>query len=216
MPSSVSCKAFKTAALALLMAGPALAAPRVLPQQQAEHFCRLMVSDGEGSIYPISVYAANLTRYLFGTTHYGDYSAQQVLTGYIFFYDDWAQEPLSLRDGFDLVAELHSGSTLRIFPHKQQWYAPTARIPESVPAEHRRYMHDVFTRLNGEVQAGNWSVVDAYIDRMVQYQCQFGGRHHALRPSLFHIIGIFLVVSMLAMLCYFAFARKAPPDRQAC
>ena len=204
-----------------------LSAPRVLPQQQAEHFCRLMVSDGEGAVYPLSVYARNLTRYLFGTTDYGPYSAQQVLTGYIFFYDDWAQEPLSSRDGFELISELHSGATLRIFPHKQQsihnsltskaaepsaqftihdcqWYAPTAHIPESVPAEHRRYMHDVFTRLNGEVQAGNWAVVDAYIDRMMQYQCQYGGSRQASQPSLFHIIGIFSVISIsiLVILCH--------------
>ena len=192
-----------------------LSAPRVLPRQQAEHFCRLMVSDGEGAVYPLSVYASNLTRYLFGSTDYGPYSAQQVLTGYIFFYDDWAREPLSSRDGFDLVSELHSGATLRIFPHKQQsvhnsqlslpscqWYAPTANIPESVPAEHRRYMRDVFTRLNGEVQAGNWTTVDAYIDRMVQYQCRFGGSHQARQPSVFCIIAVFAVVSMLVGLCH--------------
>ena len=207
MPSFVSCKAFRIAALALLLAGPVLAAPRTLPRQQAAHFCRLMVSDGEGSVYPLSVYAANLTQFLFGTKDYGEYSAQQVLTGYIFYYEDLAQEPLASRDGFEFLAELHSGSTLRLFPHRQDkgkttWYAPTSHIPENVPEEHRRYMHDVFTRLNGEVQAGKWKTVDAYIDRMIQYQCQYGGTKPSSAPFPITLFAAIVLFALAALFVY--------------
>ena len=140
---------------------------------------------------------------------------EQVFTGFIFFYDDWVQEPLSSREGFELVNELHSGATLRIFPHLQGediiWYAPNSNIPEHVPSEHRRYMHDVFSRLNGEVQAGNWSTVDAYIDRMIQYQCQFGGEKVSVPVSsefLVSISAFILVVFLVSRLLFVNLCRN--------
>lgn len=164
----------------LMMAGPVVAQPRVLPQKQARHFCRLLVHDGEGKIYPLSLYAQRLTMLLCHDDHYGDYSAEQVFTGLIFFYDDWSRErmPFSRGQGRMLMEELHSGQTLRLFPHAEKhrvsWFAPTDPLPASINSEHQKYIREVFARLNGLVQAGNWSSVDAFIDRMIRYQCQFG------------------------------------------
>lgn len=195
--------------LALLLVGSASlkAAPRVLPQAQASHFCRLFVNDGEGRVYPLSKYAQHLTVMLCGQPSYADYTAEQVFTGLIFFYEDWIREPFILSASPELqmlVHELHSGATLRIFPHLSKtavcWYAPTDRLPETISAEHRRYIHEVFSRLNGEVEAGHWPTVDAYVDRMLQYQCQFGGSRLASQPSPYAIIGIFLVMSILGVL----------------
>ena len=39
--------------------------------------------------------------------------------------------------------------------------------------EHQKYIHDVFSHLNNEVQAGRWQNVDLFIDKMIQYQCTF-------------------------------------------
>ena len=57
----------------LMMAGAGFAAPRVLPQKQAARFCRLLVNDGDGHIYPLSVYARRLTMLLCHDTRYGSY-----------------------------------------------------------------------------------------------------------------------------------------------
>jgi len=165
----------------LVTAGPVFASnPRVLPQKQAAHFCRLLVNDGDGHIYPLSVYAHRLTMLLCHDDHYGVYSAEQVFTGLIFFYDDWQQErmPFSNGQGRMLMEELHSGQTLRLFPHvtqkKTTWYAPTDLLPASLDTEHQKYIREVFSRLNALVQSGNWKSVDSFIDRMIQYQCRFG------------------------------------------
>lgn len=167
--------------LALLtLAGPVLAKPRVLPQKQAAHFCRLMMNDGEGGIYPLAVYARRLTMLLCGDDHYGDYSAEQVFTGLVFFYDDWQQEPLpySRGQGRMLMEELHSGLTLRLFPHIENrrvaWYAPTDQLPDSLDSEHQKYIREVFPRLNTLIQAGDWKSVDDFIDRIIRYQCVYG------------------------------------------
>ena len=47
--------------------------------------------------------------------------------------------------------------------------------------------------LIAEVQTGHWSTVDAYVERMIQYQCQFGGSNLSPRPSSAAIIGIFFL-----------------------
>ena len=156
--------------------------PRVLPQKQAAHFCRLLVNEGNEKIYPLSVYAHRLTLLLCHDDRYGAYSAEQVFTGLVFFYDDWAQErlPFSNGQGRVLMEELHSGHTLRLFPHvkgkQATWYAPTDHLPASMNQEHQKYIHEVFSRLNALVQAGDWRSVDTIIDRMIHYQCQFGSQ----------------------------------------
>ena len=115
-------------------------------------------------------------------TRYGSYSAEQVFTGLIFYYDDWVQAglPYSNGEGRQLMEELHSGLTLRLFPHaakaRVDWYAPTDQLPAAIGAEHQKYIREAFPRLNALVQANDWHNVDTFIDRMIRYQCQFGAR----------------------------------------
>ena len=49
-------------------------------------------------------------------------------------------------------------------------------------------------------EGGEWETVDAYIDRMIQYQCQFGGSKLPTQPSSAIIIGIFFLFFALAIL----------------
>ena len=194
-----------TLTLALLLAGSAYlsAAPRVLPKEQASRFCQLLIFDGESKVYPLTIYAQHLVTTLCGQLSYNDYTAEQVFTGLIFYYEDWILEPFILNadaDNQQLVYELHSGLTLRMFPYKDhnaiKWFAPTERIPDSVDAEHRRYMQEVFTRLNAEVASDNWETVDAYISRMIQYQCQFGGDNQSSPFSSGLVIALWSLISV--------------------
>ncbi len=192
--------------LALLLAGSAhlFASPRTLPKEQAAHFCQLLFNDGEGSVRLLNTYAQNLVTVLCGQARYGDYTAEQVFTGLIFYFDDWMREPFIMTADAErqrLIYDLCSGSTLRIFPHKSgagavSWYTPTGRLPESIDAEHRRYIQEVFTRLNAEVKAEHWETVDAYIDSMIKYQCHCGGTPPSHSPSAYTFIAIFLGMSL--------------------
>ena len=104
-------------------------------------------------------------------------SVEQIFTGYILLADGW--------------------QTMRLFPHQENgvvsWYSATDELPASINSEHQKYIQEVFPRLIAEVQAGDWETVDAYIDRIMQYQCQFGGQKLPARPSSAAIIGIFLL-----------------------
>ena len=164
------------------------AAPTALPQETADRFCRLYVVYND-RVCPMQTYALDFTKKLYGKRHYGDYSASQVLTGFIFFYDDWANDyadgpylkdkkVAKVNDRAALIMELHQGTPLKLFPYSDQnritWYAPTDNLPDTMNAEHRKYMRDVFSRLNGEIQAGRYDRADQYLDKMLLYQQTFG------------------------------------------
>ena len=160
----------------LFIAGSASlsAAPLVIPQQQAAHFCQLFVSKSSS--------LSTLSRRAHQMIHPDDsLSVEQIFAGYVLLADGW--------------------QTMRLFPHQENgavsWYSATDELPASIDSEHQKYIREVFPRLVAEVQLGNWSTVDAYIDRMIQYQCQFGSKKLPPRPSSAAIIGIFLLFPAL-------------------
>ena len=172
MPSLSLSRVFKYALLALLIAGPhcVLARPLVLPGNTAAHFCQLFVSENSS--------LSTLSRRAHQMIQADDsLSVEQIFAGYVLLADGW--------------------QTMRLFPHQENgvvsWYSATDELPSSIDSEHQKYIQEVFPRLIAEVQAGDWETVDAYIDRMIKYQCQFGGQKLPARPSSAAIIGIFLL-----------------------
>ncbi len=145
-----------------------------IPKAQAEHFCQLLINDGN-SIAPLSYHARS------NMTQTDSLTAEQLFAGFIFFQDNW--------------------KTMRFFPHTGEdgtvrWYAPTDQLPSTLSEEHQKYIREVFPRLSNEIQAGNWEAVDAYIDKMIEYQCKYGGGEAAktIEPSrLIGMIILFLI-----------------------
>ena len=162
------------------MAANGTAGPQVLPQETADRFARLFVVYND-RVCPMETYALDFTKKLCGKRSYGDYTAAQVLTGFVFFYDDWKNDPITTLGKHPdqsqiLIESLHSGLPLKIFPYQSTWYAPTSTLPDTMDIEHQKYIRDVFTRLNGEVQAGHYDRANQYLDRLLQYQQTFGRR----------------------------------------
>ena len=160
------------------------------PQQQAKHFCRLLVCDNNNRIIPLSAYIRQQP-----LQQNDSLIIEQLFTTYVFNYDGW--------------------QTLRIFPHQKTdgsivWYSATETLPQEMSEEHQKYIHEVFPRLLTEIQAGNWQTVDAYIARMIQYQCKFGASIHSSSPSYSVLLIIILVAAaIIAVLVYFIKSKRA-------
>ena len=172
------------------MAGPhrVFAAPLVIPQAQAEHFCQLLISDGD-ALSPLSVHARKAIQ------PEDSLSVEQIFAGYILLADGW--------------------QTMCVFPHQEQgkvvWYSATDELPASMGDEHQKYIRQVFPRLIAEVQASNWQAVDEYVDRMLQYQCQFGGNQavNAVSSSFLVVVGlIFVIVILVSRFFYVLLSPK--------
>ena len=178
-----------------------MAKPSVLPEKTAAHFCQLFVSDNS-SLSTLSRRAHQMIQLTEQrapselarrwSSRDGrrrsqpddSLSVEQIFAGYVLLADGW--------------------QTMRLFPHQENgavsWYSATDELPASIGSEHQKYIREVFPRLVAEVQLGHWSTVDAYIDRMIKYQCQFGGQKLPPRPSSAAIIGIFLLFLALIIL----------------
>lgn len=169
-------------AVALSVSIGANNAPLVLPKATATHFCRLLVADSEGNLCPISSYIR--THQIAASD---SLTPEQQFTEYVFSYGGW--------------------KSLRIFPHQQgdrvSWYAAGDDLPVSMDAEHRKYISEVFLRLNQEIKTGRWATADAYIDRMLQYQTTFGAARPSTLPltTILAIVAILLLPFLVALVC---------------
>lgn len=81
------------------------AAPKTLSVEVAEEFGNLHVYYNE-RVCPLQTLAKDFTVKLYGKSSYKGYTPEQVLTGWLFFYDDWKQEPMIKVKGGDVRALL--------------------------------------------------------------------------------------------------------------
>lgn len=111
------------------------AANAVVPQATAARFCQLLVCDTDERIISLQAF---LSKNPVGSSD--SLTTEQLFFDYVFHYGGW--------------------QTLRIFPYhdgqQTHWYAADSELPQSIPSEHRRYMQEVFVRMQAEVDAERW------------------------------------------------------------
>ena len=81
-------------------------AANVWPKETAEEFCRLQVVYNN-RICPLQTLAIDFTKKIYGDTHYHGLTAEQVLTGWLFWGDEWSKEPFIKIAGKSLKTSLH-------------------------------------------------------------------------------------------------------------
>ena len=72
-----------------------------LPKESADRFGRLMVLHNS-RICPLQTLAIDFTKNLYGKASYNGYTPEQVLTGWMFYADDWMQEPMLRLKGAEM------------------------------------------------------------------------------------------------------------------
>lgn len=155
-----------------------------LPKSTAEKFGQLCILYN-GRICPVQTYAQDFCRKIYGSRSYRDMTAEQVLTGWIFYGDEWEKDLMqNHRETADdnmrhqLVMELRSGQSLKVLPYtgrSTMWYAPTDILPQSMDKEHAQYIKNVFSLIYADIQARKFGRVDEYFTKMKHYQERFGG-----------------------------------------
>ncbi len=79
--------------------------PRVLPKHIAERFGELYVYHND-RICPMQTLAVEFTSKIYGKPTYKGLTAEQVLTGWFFYYDSWKNEPMIKIKGGEVSAML--------------------------------------------------------------------------------------------------------------
>lgn len=91
-----------TVALLLLMSAfSSLKAQPALPKATAEAFGKAFIVYN-GRICPVETFAIDFTKKLYGKAHYKDFTPCQVLTGFMFWRNEWLQEPVLRLKGSEL------------------------------------------------------------------------------------------------------------------
>ncbi len=167
-----------------LPSGQGAYAQSSLPKSTAEKFGQLCILYN-GRICPVQTYALDFCRKIYGSRSYRGMTAEQVLTGWIFYGDEWEKDLMqNHRETADdnmkyqLVTELRSGQSLKVLPYTGRstvWYAPTDILPQSMDKEHARYISNVFSLIYADIQTNNFGRVDEYFTKMKRYQERFGG-----------------------------------------
>ena len=67
--------------------------PKVLPREVAEHFGDLYILYNN-RICPLQTFARDFTIKLYGRSSYKGLTPEEVLTGWLFYYDSWKNEPI--------------------------------------------------------------------------------------------------------------------------
>ena len=79
--------------------------PQTLPQEVAEKFCDIHVCYND-RICPLQTLAIDFTTKVYGKRNYKGYTAEQVLCGWFFFYDEWKKEPMIKIKGDEVKSAL--------------------------------------------------------------------------------------------------------------
>ena len=95
--------------LLLLLPVAAQAAPRTLPRETADQMGRIFVLYKD-RICPLQTYAKDFTTKLTGKATWQGYSAEQVLAGFLYYFGDWANEPLIKVKGDPVRHQIGGGS----------------------------------------------------------------------------------------------------------
>ena len=67
--------------------------PKALQRPLAKHFGHICV-EASGRVEPVQTLARDFCLKVYGKDSYEGYTAEQVLTGFLFYYNDWKQEPI--------------------------------------------------------------------------------------------------------------------------
>ena len=78
--------------LMLLLPGAASATPQTLPRSTADRMGQMYILY-KGRVCPLQTFAKDFTTKLTGNATYHGLTPEQVLSGYLFYYSDWADEP---------------------------------------------------------------------------------------------------------------------------
>ena len=166
----------------------AQAAPRTLPRETASKMGE-MYTLYKGRICPLQTFAKDFTTKLTGKATYEGLSSEQVLSGFLFYYSDWAPvldevSPKRQKESKALVEMLLSGHGLKLFPiatdsidskikiHNSQfnWYAQNDDLPMTVSDDEYIFIRKHLSYCQELVVKGDYAALEQVFDKIKRFQ----------------------------------------------
>lgn len=102
-------------------AGETSTEPQTIPRQLAVHFGRINLYWGD-RVMPLQTMARDFCLKVYGSTSYRGLTAEQVVAGWLFYYDSWKNEPFIKIEGEETARLL--GLEKRRYASLKEFYSP--------------------------------------------------------------------------------------------
>ena len=155
------------------------AAPRTLPRETASKMGEMYVLY-KGRICPLQTFAKDFTTKLTGKATYEGLSSEQVLSGFIFYYDQWEPlldevSPKRKQESESLVKMLISGHGLKLFPIADStgiigWYAQNDILPTTVSDDEYIFIRKHLSYCQELVVKGDYTALEQVFDKIRLFQ----------------------------------------------
>ena len=180
-------------ALGSAQARAAQTLPPALPDSVAQQFEQLYIYYND-RIAPLQTMARDYSLKAYGKNGYEGYSATQVITGWLFFYDWWNVVPFKLKakeTGTSVQAEKESvrmevatGQAFRIFPLRIDprtgqtvpaggqivWFGPDDPLPDNLEYDTWVFIRRSLDYIHDEIRDRNWADVTRTVRAIRSYQ----------------------------------------------
>ncbi len=165
--------------LLLLIFNSAQAAPKTLPRETASKMGE-MYTLYKGRICPLQTFAKDFTTKLTGKATYEGLSCEQVLSGFLFYYSDWAPildevSPKRQKESRALVEMLLSGRSLKLFPVADStgtlgWYAQNDDLPMAVSDDEYIFIRKHLSYCQELVVKGDYTALKQVFEKIKLFQ----------------------------------------------
>ncbi|MDR3046705.1 MAG: cytochrome c biogenesis protein CcsA [Bacteroidales bacterium] len=161
--------------LLLIAFSGTLSAQKTITKEEATAFGQILIQYN-GRIVPLSTYATDFTLKLIGKSSYKEFNAEQVLAGWLFYPEIWQYEKMVKHKGikefdekFAIIMQLHDGYSLKIFPYKNAWYAPTDNL-KAINSEDTLFIAHILQYLYESVDQEDHAGTMAILSKIKLYQ----------------------------------------------
>ena len=183
----------KAAALLVLVtlcaALPARAAdkPSVLPRESADKMGQMYVMY-KGRVCPLQTLAKDFTTKLYGSARYKGYTPEQVFSGWLFYTDEWQNEPTprierdlkrnKIREAEEkkqIINMLQNRQLLKTFPHADSagqvtWYSQNDEMPLDIPDDEYLFIRKQMSLCKEYAVTGNFDELNEVFEKTKIYQ----------------------------------------------
>ena len=163
--------------------------PKVVPEEVAAKLGDLYVYYN-GRMVPLQTLARDYVSKVYGKPSVYGFTSEQVLSGWMFWFDTWKNVPVKLKDKdrgtsvesekYYVIQSVASLRALRIFPYKSvdaetgeisySWLSSVDSLPIDMPEDEWMFVRKVFSLMSEYISEGDYESVAEVIDKIAKYQ----------------------------------------------
>lgn len=174
----------------------------VMQRPLASNFGKVLVYWND-RICPVQTLARDVTLSLYGKESYKGFTPEQILSGWLFYYDEWCRDYLQshpelknvplypvtkadkkLAEKLSLIEWIGTGEIFRIYPYKTldgpiEWLSLTGRRPSGMSVEQWTFMHTTIQDIKQQLLKGKNVKANELLTKLMA-----GQRKYALGATL--------------------------------